>query len=91
MTRTRTECALDVTIGFAAVMLVGACVAAFAGCAALPSATDEKRVKDDTAAQVQCAADAGTREEWRTCLCAVRARYPEGNQCDGGVWDGGAK
>lgn len=56
------------------------------GCAKLWTPADTARVQADTAAQLACVDEAGTRAESRACRCAVMARYPEGPQCgaDGG-------
>jgi hypothetical protein len=82
------------TVRSAALMLVafavvGSAIALFlmamGGCAPLFSPADAKRAEDDTAAQIACANEAGTKAEAVDCQCAVRARYPEGPQCDGGA------
>jgi hypothetical protein len=62
---------------------VAGVLAYVAGC--VPLWTPPPRAKDSAAAQVACAYEAGTLAEGEACVCAVRARYPEGPQCEGGV------
>lgn len=72
---------LLVLVLLAGASLLGACVHPW-------SPNEAQLVAQDTAEQLACVNDAGTREEAERCQCAVRARYP-GPQCDASA-DGGA-